>query len=149
MARILAGRQWRNGNTFHKEAGSSTVGLLESSETITEGKGPITIPGLQTSEKNTPPYIALHRKIPGPIKDNSENNSNVLEPCSASANRWPASDTVVLRPDSPSLDSAFCTFCASCTHALHLVASGASGDPCLHWVPSGHMQLSNSASHAS
>jgi len=41
----------------------------------------------------------------------------------ASAKRWPASDTVVLRPDSPSVDSASC---ASCTHAPHLVASGTS-----------------------
>jgi len=66
-----------------------------------------------------------------------------------SAKRYPASDTVVLRPDSPILDSASCASCVSCTHAPHLVASGASGNPCLHWVPSGHMQLSNPASHAS
>jgi len=65
---------------------------------------------------------------------------------STSAKRWPASDTVVLRPDSPGLDSASC---ASCTHAPHLVASGASGNPFLHWVLSGHMQPSNLASHAS
>ena len=66
-----------------------------------------------------------------------------------SAKRWPVSDTGVLRPDSPSLDSASCTSCASCTHVPYLVASGVSGDPCLHWVPSRHMQLSNPASHAS
>jgi len=129
MARILAGRQWRNGNTFHKEAGPSTVGLLEISETITQGKGPIIIPGLQTSEGNTPPYIALHRRIPGAFKVNSQNNANVLEPYSASAKRWPASDTLVLRPDSHRLDSASCASYVSCTHAPHLVASGASGDP--------------------
>jgi len=72
-------------------------------------------------------------------------------PETTSAKRWPASDTVVLHPDSTSLDSASCTSCASCAHAPHLVASGASRDPCRHWVlsPSGHMPLSNPASHAS
>ena len=38
-----------------------------------------------------------------------------------SAKRWPASDTVVLRPDSPGRDSASCSSCASCTHAPHLM----------------------------
>ena len=38
-----------------------------------------------------------------------------------SAKRWPASDTVVLRPDSPGRDSASCGSCASCTHAPHLM----------------------------
>jgi len=65
-----------------------------------------------------------------------------------SVKRWPASDGVVLRPDSPSLDSALCPSCGSCTHVSHLVASGVFRDPGLHWVPSGHMQLSNPASHA-
>jgi len=63
-----------------------------------------------------------------------------------SAKRWRASDPVVLRPDSPSLDPASCASCASCTNTPHLVASGASGDPCLHWVPSGHIQPSNPTS---
>ena len=67
----------------------------------------------------------------------------------ASAKMWPASDTVVLHPDLTSLDSASCTSCASCAHAPHLVASSASRDPCRHWVSSGHMPLSNPASHAS
>jgi len=49
-----------------------------------------------------------------------------------SAKWWPASDTVVLRPDSSSLGSVSCGSCGSCTHALHLVASSATGDPCLH-----------------
>ena len=57
----------------------------------------------------------------------------------ASAKWWPASDTVVLLPDSPGLDSASCASCASCTYAPHLVASGASGNPFLHCVPSRHM----------
>jgi len=38
-----------------------------------------------------------------------------------SAKGWPASDTVVLRPDSPGLDSAFCASYASSTHAPQLV----------------------------
>jgi len=67
----------------------------------------------------------------------------------ASAKRWPVSDTVVLRPDSPRLDPASCASCTSCTHMPYLVASGTSGDPCLHWFPSGHIQPSNTASHAS
>jgi len=138
MARILAGRQWTNDNIFNKEAVRSIVGPLAISETITQGKGPITILGLQTSKGNTPPYIALHRTIPGAFKYNIENNANVLEPCSASAKRWPVSDTVVLPPGSPRLDSVSCASCAFCTHAPHLVASGASGDPCLLWVLSGH-----------
>jgi len=66
-----------------------------------------------------------------------------------SAKSHPASDTVVLRPDSGSVDSASCASCAPCTQAPHLVASGTSGHPSPYWVPSGHMQLSNPASHAS
>ena len=72
----------------------------------------------------------------------------ILQP-QTSAKRWPASDTLMLHPDSPSLDSTSCASCASCIHAPDLVASGASGVPCLYWVPSGHMQRSNPASHAS
>ena len=68
-----------------------------------------------------------------------------LQP-TTSAKRWPASDPVVLRPDSPSLDPASFASCASCTNMPHLVASGASGDPCLHWVLSGHIQPSNPTS---
>jgi len=69
-----------------------------------------------------------------------------LVPAYTSAKRWSASDTIVLCPDS---DSASCVSCASCTCAPHPVASGASRDPCLHWVLSRYMQLSNPASHAS
>ena len=68
------------------------------------------------------------------------------------AKRWPALNIVVLRPNSPSPGSASCLSClsyASCAHAPHLVTSDASGDPCLYWVLSGHMQLSNRASLAS
>jgi len=66
----------------------------------------------------------------------------------SSAKRWPASETVVLRPDSPSLNSSSGSSYTSCIPAPYLVASGMCGDPCLHWVLSGDMQLSNSASHA-
>jgi len=65
----------------------------------------------------------------------------------SSAKRWPASDTVVLRPHSPSLNSSSGSY-TSCIPAPHLVASGMCGDPCLHWVLSGYIQQSNSASHA-
>ena len=56
-------------------------------------------------------------------------------------------DTAVLCPVASGLGSAFCVFCAFGTQALYLVESGASEDPAVFWVLSGHMQLSNSASH--
>jgi len=65
---------------------------------------------------------------------------------STSAKSHPVSDTVVLRPDSRSMDTASS---ASCTQGPHLVASGTSGHPSQYPVPSGHMLLSNLASHAS
>ena len=52
-----------------------------------------------------------------------------------SAKSHPASDTVVLRPDSCSVDSASYASCASCTEAPHLVESGVSGHPSQYWVP--------------
>jgi len=66
-----------------------------------------------------------------------------------SAKSHHASDTLVLRPDSANVDSESCASCASSIQAPHQVASGASGHPSQYWVPSGHMQLSNPASHAS
>ena len=76
-------------------------------------------------------------------------NADRTDRATPSAKSHPASDTVVLRPDSGSVDSASCASCAPCTQAPHVVASGTSGHPSPYWVPSGHMQLSNPASHAS
>jgi len=75
----------------------------------------------------------------------------------SSSKSHPASETVVLCPDSRSMNSVscascvfcvFCAFCASGTRVPHLVASGESGHGSQYRVPSGHMQLSNPASHA-
>jgi len=56
-----------------------------------------------------------------------------------SAKSHPASDAVVLRPESSSVDCGSyrsCGSCGSCSHAPHLVASGVSGDLSQYWVPS-------------
>jgi len=66
-----------------------------------------------------------------------------------SAKSHPVSDSVVLCPDSGSVDSVSCASCASCTQAPHDVASRMSGHPSQYRVLSGHMPLSNPASHVS
>jgi len=106
----------------------------------------------QTGERRAPPTPAL-------MVESALAPPSGLQYCSVilrgpglpgtSAKRWPASDTLMLHPDSPSLDSTSSASYASCTHAPHLVASGASAVPCLYSVPSGHMQRSNPAFHAS
>ena len=77
----------------------------------------------------------LARKVPNSLRTSSKSH--------------PASDTVVLLPDSRGVDSASCGSCACCTQAQHLVPSGASGHPSQYRVLSGLRQLSNPASHAS
>ena len=94
------------------------------------------------------PYPAIDMVPPNPIQATRRlvYTLNIDMP---SAKGHPASDTVVLHPDSRSVDLASSASGASCTQAPHLVASGASGHPSQYRVPSGHMQLSNPAPHAS
>jgi len=109
----------------------------------------LTIGGGVLSIKVAKEYIQMteliHLSVKPACMDTIQQVINVAQATSAQSH--PASCMVVLRPHCCSVDFASGAFWASCTQVSHRIAPGVSGDPSQYWVPSGHMQLSNPASH--